>query len=294
MVKEKKIKAVEELEKKIEMYDVIGLLDIHKLPSRQYQEIQKQIRGEVEIVMTKKSVLTHAIEISNKPNIKELEKFLPTQPVLIFTKLEPFKFYMTATKMKSPTYAKEGDISDDEILISAGPTGLMPGPVISEFSKVGILAGVEEGKIAIKRDKVVAKRGDVISKDLANVLRKLRIQPIKVGLNIVAVYDRGTIYLKDVLSLAGQGYIDQTLLAHQHAINLSVAIGYPTKENIKMLLAKAYRESQAIVPKVKLPEPASAAPQQEEQKTEAQEAGKQEETEKPKNEEVKAESDKNA
>lgn len=267
MVREEKLKAVEELKKKIEGHEVIGILDMHKLPSKQYQEIQKQIRDSVQIVMTKKSILMHALDGSNKSNIKELEKLMPTQPALIFTKLTPFKFYMTATKMKSPTYAKGGDVTDQEILVTAGPTGLMPGPVISEFSKVGIPAGVEEGKIAIKKDKVVAKRGDAISKDLANVLRKLRIQPIKVGLNIVAVYDSGTIYLKDVLSLAGQVYIDQTLLAHQQAINLSVAIGYPTKENIRLLLAKAYRESQAIGSRVKSPEP--AAPQtQSEQRTE--------------------------
>lgn len=254
MVKEQKLKVVEELKKKLEAHNVIGVLDMHKLPSKQYQEIHKQIRDSVHVIMTKKSILMRALDGIKKPNMKEFERLVPTQPALIFTDLPPFKFYVTATKMKSPTYAKEGDIADDEILVSAGPTGLMPGPVISEFSKVGIPAGVEDGKIAIKRDKLVAKKGDIISKDLANVLRKLKIQPVKVGLNIVAVYDNGTIYLKDVLSLAGQGYIDRALQAHRHAINLSVAIGYPTKENIRLLLAKAYRESQAISSKIKMPE----------------------------------------
>lgn len=51
----------------------------------------------------------------------------------------------------------------------------MAGPVISEFAKVGLIAGVEEGKVAIKKDKVVAKKGDEISKELAGVLRKLKI-----------------------------------------------------------------------------------------------------------------------
>ncbi len=268
MVKEQKLKAVEELKRKLEAHNVIGVLDMHKLPSKQYQEIQKQIRDSVHVIMTKKSILMHALDGITKPNMKEFERLVPTQPALIFTDLPPFKFYMTATKMRSPTYAKEGDVSEDEILVSAGPTGLMPGPVISEFAKAKIPAGVEEGKISIKRDTLVAKRGDVISKDLANILRKLKIQPVRVGLNIVAVYDNGTIYLKDVLSLAGQGYIDQTLLAHQRAMNLSVAAGYPTKENIRLLLAKAYRESQAIGSKMKMPEPAPAQAQTETGKSE--------------------------
>lgn len=260
MPKEQKMKQAEELKKKIEQSQVMAILDVHKMPSKQYQEIYRSIRDSVEVLMVKNSVLLHALEGVNKPNIKEFEKLIPKQPALMFTKLDPFKFYMSATKMKSPTYAKEGDIAEDEILVSAGPTGLMPGPVISEFSKVGIPAGVEEGKIAIKKDKVVAKAGDKISKDVANILRKLKIQPIKLSLNIVAVYDNGMIYLRDVLSLAGQGYINQLLQAHQHAMNLSVSAGYPTKDNIKLLIAKAHRESQAIASKVKEPAPAQQAP----------------------------------
>jgi len=98
----------------------------------------------------------------------------------------------------------------------------------------------------------VAKAGDVISKDLANILRKLKIQPVRVGLKIVAVYDDGTIYMNDTLSLAGQGYIDALAACHQKALNLSVSSGYPTKQNIGLLLAKAYRESQAVGSLVKL------------------------------------------
>lgn len=261
MVKESKIKAVEALKKKIQEHDVIGILDMHKLPSKQYQEIHRGIRGDVDVVMTKKAVLVRALDGSEREGIKDFEKLVPTQPALVFTRFDPFKFYMTASKMKSPTYAKEGDVADDEILVGAGPTGLMPGPVISEFAKVKIPAGVEEGKIAVKKDTVVARKGDVISKDLANILRKLKIQPVKVGLNIVAIYDKGLIYQKDVLSLAGQGYVEKTMQAHSHAINLSVAAGYPTKENIKLLLAKAYRESQAIGSKLKAPEePAQTQP----------------------------------
>ena len=246
MVKEHKIKAVEELKNRIEKSRVIGILDMHKLPSKQYQEIHRSIRDSVQVVMVKKSILLRALEGCTKKNIKEFEKLVPTQPAIVFTDTDPFKFYVNAAKMKSPTYAKEGDKTDEEILVAAGPTGLMPGPVISEFAKVKIPAGVEEGKIAIKRDTVVAKAGDSISKDLANILRKLKIQPVKVGLKIVAVYEDGMIYLDEVLALAGKGYVDQVLAAHQRAINLSVAAGYPTKANIALLIAKAYRISQAV------------------------------------------------
>ncbi len=271
MVKQQKIDAVEQLKNRLAKATVIGILDMHKLPSKQYQEIHKAIRDDADFIMTKKAILLRAIDACGLKNAKEIEKLIPTQPAIVLTTMDPFKFYLTAMKMKSPTYAKDGDKTDEEILVSAGPTGLMPGPVISEFAKVKIPAGVEEGKISVKRDTVVAKAGDTISKDLANILRKLKIQPVKVGLKIVAVYDGGLIYMDDVLALAGPGYVNQVLLGHQRAINLSVASGYPTKANIALLIAKAYRESQAIGALVKT----DAAPAQAEAQAPA-EVGKSE------------------
>ena len=284
MVQQAKLKEVEKLQKRIEESTVVGVLDMFKLPSKQYQEIQKQLRDEADFVSIRKSILLHALEKVNRENIKDIVKEMPVQPLLIFTKTDPFKFYMKASKLKSPNYAKGGDKAEDEIEVTAGPTDLMPGPAIAEFSKVGIPAGVEGGKIAVKKDKVVAKAGDEISEDLANILRKLKIQPMKVGLNIVSVYDKGTIYMKDVLSMAGQGYIDQTLLAHQQAVNLTVSIGYPNKDNIGMLLAKAEREAQALQSKV--PEAKAETPAEETKPEEKAEAA---ETSEEKTEEVKEE-----
>ena len=122
-------------------------------------------------------------------NLKPLIADLPSQPALMFTEEDPFKIYLTISNLKSDTYAKDGDIVDTEILVTAGPTSLLPGPVISEFAKVKIPAGVEAGKIAVKKDTVVAKAGDKVSKDLANILRKLNIKPMKVKMNVYGIFD---------------------------------------------------------------------------------------------------------
>ncbi len=250
MVKEEKLQQVENLKNVFDTYSTIGIVDMHKMPTKQLQEIKKAIRGKGEIIVTKKSILLHALKKVEKKNIQELEKNIPTQPSLIVSNISPFKFYLTVSRMKSPTYAKEGDVAEDEIVVFAGPTGLMPGPVISEFGKLGIPAGVEEGKVAIKKDKTVAKKGSVISKDLASILRKLKIQPAKVGIRIVVIYENGILYAEDVLNLAGDAYIEKLKLAHQEAMNLSVSISYPTKENIKILLAKAYQNARAVQSKI--------------------------------------------
>jgi large subunit ribosomal protein L10 len=146
--------------------------------------------------------------------------------------------------LKSQTFSKDGDVALNDIKISAGPTSLLPGPAITELTKAGIPAGVEEGKIAIKKDVVVVKKGEKISKDLAMALKKLGIETMEIGLNIVAIYD-GKIYTKDVLELVN-AYPEKIKEAYNQALNLSVFICYPTKANIQQLLAKAFNAAKSI------------------------------------------------
>lgn len=242
MVREEKIGEVERMKKFISEYPVIGLIDMFKLPSKQLQEIKKQLRGRGVLKMTKKSLLKLAVRKSDK---KELEEYVPQQPAVAFTKLGAFKFYSEVDGLKSPSFAKVGDVVEKNVEIKAGPTSLLPGPVISELNKVGIPAGVEEGKIAIKKDVVVAKAGDKISKDLASILMKLKITPVEIGLNVVAIYDNGMVYTKDVLGLI-KTYPDKLKDGFNNAMNMSVAIGFPTKENIKYLLLKAHQNAMGL------------------------------------------------
>ena len=223
---------------------------MYKLPSRTMNLVRKNTRNRTIIKMIKKSVLSFAMKEIKKENIGELEKIIPQQPAIVFTEEEPFKLYAAIDRMKSRAYAKEGDVAPADIHVSAGPTNLLAGPAISELTKVGIPAGVEEGKIAIKKDARILKQGDKITAAHANALRKLGIQPMLVGVNVIAIYDRGMIYKKEVLSLVGETFVNQLKQAYNNAMNLSVFIEYPTKENIKALIAKAVNQAKAINAKI--------------------------------------------
>ena len=259
--KEQKSKEVEEMKKLFEKYSAIGIINLQKIPTITLQNVKKKARGQAVIKVTKKTVLTRAIQASKekKKNFDEFEKLIPQQPAIFFTDEDPFKFYAMVDKLKTPAAAKDGDIAPEEISVSAGPTNLLAGPAISELTKVGIPAGVEEGKIAVKKDVVVAKKGAVINKALANALKKLGIEPMKIGLNVVAIYQNGMLYGKEVLSLVGEGYLSKIRDAYTQALNLSVSIGYPTKANISYLLAKAKLAADALASKIKVPEQAAPA-----------------------------------
>ncbi|MEM5772872.1 MAG: 50S ribosomal protein L10 [Candidatus Aenigmatarchaeota archaeon] len=245
MVKEEKLRTVEELKKLIEEFPTIGIANIHKFPSKELQEIRKEMRGDSLIKVTKKSTLLFALKQAKKEKIEELEKIIPNQPAIIFSNQNAFKLYSKLTSLKFETFAKELDVAPNDIIIHAGQTSLMAGPIISELTKAGIPAGVEDGKIAIKKDVVVVKKGEKISKDVANALRKLDIKPISITLNIVGFYENGNVYNKDVLNLV-LTFKENLNVAHQNAINLSVNICYPTRETIKLLLIKAFNNAKAI------------------------------------------------
>jgi large subunit ribosomal protein L10 len=246
MVREEKLKEVEELKNLIDSYPVVGIVDVFKLPSRPFQEIRNRLKDKAIIKVIKKSILLHAIRNSGRENVSQLEQLIPLQPAVIFSNVEWFKLYSEVSKLKPLIFAKEGDVVDENIVIKAGPTELSPGPVISEFAKVKIPVGTEGGKIAIKKDTLVTKKGDKLSKGLAAILRKLKIKPIKIALNIVAIFDSGKIYGKDVLQLIGEKYLNMIKEDFMKALNISIAIGYPTRENVGYLLNKAYQNAKIL------------------------------------------------
>jgi len=241
MVSERKKEEVRRLEEELKKYPVIGLLDMFKLPARQLQEIREKLRGKAKIKMMKKSVIKRAMENVSKKGIKELEKMIQNQPALLFSETNPFELARIIESSKSSAAAKEGDIAPKDIVVKAGKTSLKAGPVIGELQRIKIPVGVEGENIMIKEDTVVVREGGVIDKNVADVLMKLGIEPIEISLNLLAMWEDGVIYPKQLLFIPLEKYENDVKLAHQHAFNLSIEIGFVTKDNVSFLLRKAYR-----------------------------------------------------
>lgn len=247
MVSERKKQEVNKIREMIEKYPVIGMLDLFKMPSRQLQFIRKNLRGKVLMKMCKKSLIKLALkDVKEKKDIEKLDKFAPKEPALIFSEMNAFGLFKTLKKNKSLRYAKGNDVSPDDIVVHAGPTSLMAGPAIGELQRVKIPAMVKEGKIHVRQDTVVVRKGKIISSHLANVLKKLDIQPMEVGINLLGVWENGIVYEKEILDVDEELYIQNIKEAHMYALNLCVDVCYPNKESIKILLRKAYQHGKNL------------------------------------------------
>ncbi|MGB9636135.1 MAG: 50S ribosomal protein L10 [Thermoplasmata archaeon] len=248
-----KIEKVEELKTKIQSKRVVGVVNIAGLPSPQLQQMRKNLRGKAEIVVSRNAILSHALEKSGKSNVSKLAEYIQAQTGLILSNENPFKLYkyLEATKTKAP--AKGGEIAPEDIIIKAMETPFKPGPIVSELQKAGLAAAIEGGKVVIKKDKVLVKAGEVITKENAQLLAKLGITPLTIGLDLRAVLEEGIVYPKESLAISQEEILGQFVTASIRARQFAVQIAYITRETVSPILAKGFRQGIAIVTRTGYP-----------------------------------------
>jgi len=252
-VSEQKKKELQRITKILKEAKHIGILDLTSLPSAQFQKIKSQLKDRMQVTVTKKSILKLALEKvkSEKQGLEQLEEELKgCIPALLTTKEDAFKIARILDKNKSNMDAKPGQVTPINIIIPEGPTAFPPGPIIGELGQAGIIASVENGKVTVKKEKLLAKAGDTLTAKQTSVIAKFGIKPIEVGLNLKAIYQDGQIFKHDVLSIKEEEYINNIKLGASEALNLAVFITYATQETTEILLQKAEREALALSSKV--------------------------------------------
>jgi large subunit ribosomal protein L10 len=243
-----KKEVVKKIVKLLVDYPIVGAVNMENLPASQLQTMRSKLRKDVEMIMTKRRLIKIALkEASQKrPGVEKLEQYLYGMPALLFTKGNPFALSKTLAQNKSPAPAKGGQTAPNDIVIPAGPTPFAPGPVIGEFGAIGVKAGVENGKVAVKADTVVAKMGEKIRPKVAELLTRLGIEPMEVGLDLTAAFENGIIYTKDILSIDDKEYMGRLNNASRWSFNLAMFISYPSKTTMPHLIGKAFNESKAL------------------------------------------------
>lgn len=237
--KKDRVEAFAELMKE---YPVIGLVNVANLPSRQFQILRKKLRKDALLLMGKTQFIEMAIEKAkdSKKDFGKLSDSIEGMPALLFTKQNPFKISALIRASKSKAPAKPGQVAPYDLIVPAGPTQFTPGPIISELGSVGLKTGVENGKITIREPATIVRKGETVSKKASEVLAKFSIEPMQIGLDLVAAYEDGLVYGRDVLSIDAEQYLTMLKTAAAEVLGLSIEIGYTTKDNIERFIGKAY------------------------------------------------------
>ena len=236
---------VAEIKKYAKEYPLIGLVDMYGIPAQQVQQIRRNLRGKAVIKVTRNTLIEHALNDIGG-DAKGLTKFISGHSAMIFSNDNPFKLYKQLEKTKTKMAAKAGETAPEDIVIEKGPTSFKPGPIVGELQQAGIPAAIEGGKVKIRETKTVVKKGAVISAKLAEVLVKLDIKPMDVGLALQAAFHEGQMFEPSVLAIDEAKILGQLELAGRQAFNLSVNAAIPTKETMAPILTKAVRDARGL------------------------------------------------
>lgn len=236
---------VEDIRKLINSYSSVGVVGVHGIPSNQLQIMRRNLRGLAEIKMCRNNLIYRALDQS-ADDVKKINRYVEDQTAILFTNENPFKLYKILEGGKTQAPIKPGGIAPRDIVVQEGPTSFPPGPIVGELQSSGIPAGIEGGKVVIRETRTVAKKGDVVDARLASILSRLEIRPVELGLELRAVYEKGTIYESKILAVDETKYLGDLTLAVQRAFNLSINSAYPAKATINTLLAKAASQSRNL------------------------------------------------
>ncbi|THE64179.1 50S ribosomal protein L10 [Salinadaptatus halalkaliphilus] len=234
---------VDELTDLIENYESVGVVGIAGIPSKQLQDMRRDLHGTAELRVSRNTLQVRALESAG---LDELVEEVEGQVGLVGTNDNPFALYKELEASKTPAPINEGEVAPNDIVIPEGDTGVDPGPFVGELQGVGANARIEDGSIQVMEDSTVLEAGEEVSADLSNVLNELGIEPKEVGLDLRAVIAEGVRFDPDDLDIDIEAYESDVATAAARARNLAVNATFPTETTAPTLIAKATGEAKSL------------------------------------------------
>ncbi len=246
MTREQKEEKVEEFRQKIEEHPVVGILDMHNLPSRQLQEMKKDMKEFADIKMSRKTLMDLAIDNASKEGVEQLEENDAIQPAFIFSEKDPFQLYRLLQENKTSAAAQGGEVAPNDIEVSEGDTGIGPGPMLGKLQQAGLNVQVDDGSIHVQQAGVIVEQGEVITGEDAEILNQMGIEPLEIGLDLDVVLSEGELFEAEDLDIDVEEYTDNVEFAASRAFNLAVNAGYTTERTAPTVISQAVTKARNL------------------------------------------------
>jgi large subunit ribosomal protein L10 len=237
---------VSEITKEITNYTTVAIINLENLPSRQSQLIRSKIKEHAKIIVTRKRLIRLALNLSKKDELKQLKDHLKGMPALILTNKNAFELFKMLKENMTSAPAKSGQTAPEDIWVKAGPTPFAPGPIIGELGLANIVAGIDGGKVVVKKDSLVVKEGEIIPPAAAGILARLNIKPMKIGLNLVVALEDGNIFERKILDVDVDKYVSDLKEAVLNAKKLAIGANILTAETVSIKLQEAHLDAKKL------------------------------------------------
>ena len=246
MSREQKEEKVDYFQNEIEDKPVIGILDMHNLPSKQLQQIKKEMKEFATVRMSRKTLMNIAIDNAEREDIEQLEENEAVQPAFIFSEKDPFQLYSLIQNNKTSAAAQGGEIAPNDIEIPDGDTGIGPGPMLGKLQQKGLQVQVQDGSIHVQKPGVIIEKGEEITAEDAEILSQMGIEPLEIGLDLDVAYSEGELFTAEELDIDTEQYRTDVEAAASRAFNLAVNAGVVNETTAETLVQEAVRKARNL------------------------------------------------
>lgn len=250
-----KIEEVEELTELVEESPVVAVADVEGIPAAQMQEMRASLRGQARIRVVKNTLLKRALDEADRDGVTGLADHVKGQTALITTDMNPFTLFKRLEEAKTRAPASGGETAPEDIVVEEGETPFSPGPVVGDLQNAGIPAAIDGGAVVVEQDEVVVEEGEDIPIDTAQMLTRLDIKPLTVGIDLRTAWEDGTVFDRSVLDVDEEAFLEDLETGSANAFGLAREVSYPTPETAPTLLSEAQGRALSLGLEAGLTEP---------------------------------------
>lgn len=223
------------------------IVGIDNVRSKQMQQIRYSLRGSATMVMGKNTLIKKCLrEFSERnPDFEKLIPLLKENVGLVFTKGDLGVAREIILKNRVGAPAKAGTVAQCDVSIPPQATTLGPEKT-SFFQALSIPTKITKGTIEILNKVDLIKEGNRVGATEATLLTMLKITPFTYGLEILHVYDSGTIFPPSILDIKPENMVNLFQDTGRMIAAISMAIDYPTMASVPHIMVKAFKKLLAL------------------------------------------------
>jgi len=215
--------------------------------SNQMQQIRIALRGTAEVLMGKNTMMRKAIRghLDSNPALEKVLPHICDNVGFVFTKSDLVEVRDKLLSNKKPAAAKAGAMAPIDVFVPAMNTGLGPEKT-SFFQALQIATKITRGTIEILNEVHIIKKDEKVGASEATLLGMLNIHPFAYGLQILQVYDGGSIFHPSVLDITDEDIRKKFIEGAAIVTMTCLGIGYPTPASVPHMVSNAFRNLLAI------------------------------------------------
>eukprot|EP01116_Phalansterium_solitarium_P001751 TRINITY_DN11569_c0_g1_i1.p1 TRINITY_DN11569_c0_g1~~TRINITY_DN11569_c0_g1_i1.p1 ORF type:complete len:322 (-),score=102.53 TRINITY_DN11569_c0_g1_i1:177-1142(-) len=245
--KERKATFFKKINKLLDEYSQILVVGADNVGSNHMQQIRLALRGKGVLLMGKNTMVRKVLRtrIPQTPSYEQLLPHVYGNIGFVFTNGDLSGVRDTVLALRVAAPAKAGAIAPNDVIVPAGNTGMEPTQT-SFLQALNIPSKIAKGQIEIVNDVHLITKGQKVGSSEAALLAKLNIRPFSYGLTITSVYDNGSVFEPELLTLTDADVLRSFSAAVSQVVAISLASSHLTLPAVPQAVIKAYSDILAV------------------------------------------------